>query len=95
MQLAKVIGKIIATNKSGRLAGLKLLVVKQLDEKLNPLARTEVCTDTVEANSGDIVLLCSSSSARKTKMTDGVCTDNTAVALIDSIASNKKYVYKK
>jgi microcompartment protein CcmK/EutM len=95
MQFAKVTGKIVATNKTGRLAGLKLLVVKRLDDKLNPLAKTEVCTDTVDANSGDIVLLCSSSSARKTRMTEGVCTDNAAVALVDSISSNNKCVYKK
>lgn len=95
MKFGKVIGQIISTRKAGNVEGLKLLVVHYLDEKLRETQKTAACIDTVKAKQGDIVLLCSSSSARMTKLTRHVCTDNTIVGIVDSISSNKKDWYKK
>lgn len=89
MQLGKVIGQVVSTRKVGKMKGLRLLMVQQLDEALNPLSRVEVLTDTVNARSGDVVLACSSSSARSTGMTKGVCTDHSIVAIVDSISYGK------
>ena len=95
MRFAKIIGNTIATSKTGKINGLKLLVARHLNEKLEEMNKTEVCVDTIDADVGDIILLCSSSSARKTKKTKGVCTDNIAVALVDSISTNSKDWYIK
>ena len=95
MRLGKVIGNVVATSKAGKLEGLKLLVARHLNEKLEEMKKTDVCVDTIDADIGDIILLCSSSSARKTKKTEGVCTDNIAVGLVDSISTNNKDWYKK
>lgn len=95
MQLGKVIGNVVSTSKSGRLEGLRLLLVRNLNEKLDPRQWTCVCTDTVNAKPGDIVLTCSSSSARCTSVTRNVCTDNTIVAIVDIISAKKKDVYRK
>ena len=95
MQLGRVIGNVVATQKESNLRGLKLLVVEYLDEKLNSLGKSIVCTDTVSSGTGDVVLLCSSSSARLTKVTKDVCTDNSIVGIVDSISSSNKVVYKK
>ena len=94
MQLGKVIGNVVSTNKSDRLEGLRLLIVRNLNEKLDSGRWTCVCTDTVNAKPGDIVLTCSSSSARCTQTTGDVCTDNTIVAIVDAISAGKKDVYR-
>ena len=93
MKLGRVIGSVVAVRKVDNLKGSTLLVVEYLDEKLNSRNKSAVCTDTVSAGEGDIVLLCSSSSARITDATRKVCTDNTIVGIVDSIYSNKKYVH--
>ena len=93
MKIGKVIGQIITTQNEGNIQGKKLLVVRYLDEKLNETQNTTACVDSVNANLGDIVLLCSSSSARLTKVTHDVCTDNTIVGIIETISSKKKNWY--
>lgn len=95
MKLGKVIGKIISTKKEGNLDGLKIMAVKYLDENLNDTKKTIACIDTVSAGDGDLVLLCSSSSARFTKMTQNVATDAAIVGIVDSISAGKKYKFKK
>ena len=70
-------------------------MVSYLDENLIDTKKTAACIDTVSAGEGDIVLLCSSSSARITKMTRNVASDNTIVGIIDAISSGSKYTYKK
>ena len=95
MQLGKVIGNVVSVQKENNLIGLKLLVVDYLDEKLQSLGKSAVCTDTVSAGPGDLVLLCSSSSARLTKLTKDVCTDNSIVGIVDSISSNNNMLYQK
>lgn len=95
MKLGKVIGNVVSTRKEGNVGGLKILVVSYLDENLIDTKKTAACIDTVSAGSGDIVLLCSSSSARMTNMTKNVATDNTIVGIVDSISSNSRYIYRK
>jgi microcompartment protein CcmK/EutM len=95
MKLGKVIGNVVSTSKEGNITGLKILVISYLDENLNDTKKTAACIDTVSAGEGDIVLLCSSSSARMTKMTRHAASDNTIVGIVDAISSGSKYTYKK
>ena len=95
MKFGKVIGQIISTQKTGNVGGLKLSVVRYLNEKLEETPYTAACIDSVQANTGDVVLLCFSSSARMTKTTRYVCTDNTIVAIVDTISSGQTDWYKK
>ena len=59
MHLAKVIGKVIATQKSEKLVGGKLLVIKAIDEKKNIMEQETpyVAVDSVGAGVGDYVLV--------------------------------------
>ncbi len=93
MKFGKVIGQIITSHNEGNIQGKKLFVVRYLDEKLHETQKTTACVDSVKANTDDIVLLCSSSSARLTKITNNVATDNTIVGIVDTISSNKKDWY--
>jgi ethanolamine utilization protein EutN len=95
MQFGKVIGQVISTRKEGKIQGLRLLIVETLDENLKASGKILTSTDTVNARIDDIVLLCSSSSARMTAMTTGVCTDNTIVGIVEVISAGKKDWFKR
>jgi microcompartment protein CcmK/EutM len=95
MQFAKVIGSVVSTHKAGRLEGLPLLVVRYLDAALEPSSKTAVAVDTVHARPGDVVLLCSSSSARMTSKTRDACADLAIVGIADIVSSGRKDVYVK
>ena len=95
MKFGIVIGKVISTRKEGRVEGLKILVVNYLNEKMENTNKSAACIDTVNAGEGDIVLLCSSSSARLTTLTKNVATDNTIVGIVDSVSSGNNYLYRK
>ena len=95
MKLGIVIGNVVSTRKVGNNEGLKMLVVSYLNDELVDTKKTAVCIDTVNAGSGDVVLLCSSSSARLTSMTSKAVTDNTIVGIVDAISTGNKYTYRK
>lgn len=95
MKLGLVIGKVVSTRKEGKLEGLKILIVNYLNENMEKTKETAACIDTVNAGEGDVVLLCSSSSARLTKLTKDVATDNTIVGIVDSVMKEGNYIYKK
>lgn len=95
MKLGKVIGNVVSTKKVTNISSLKILVVNYLDDSMEETGKSAACIDTVGAGEGDIVLLCSSSSARQTRLTKNVCTDNAIVGIVDSISSDNKYIYRK
>jgi ethanolamine utilization protein EutN len=55
MQLAKVIGDVVATRKDEQLAGIKLLVVQPLAPDHQPVGRPLVAVDAVGAGVGEEV----------------------------------------
>jgi ethanolamine utilization protein EutN len=95
MKIGKVIGNVVSTRKVENTTSLKIMVVRYLNELMEEMNTTVACIDTVSAGEGDIVLLCSSSSARLTEKTKNACIDNSIVGIIDSISADSKYIYKK
>jgi ethanolamine utilization protein EutN len=95
MKLGLVIGNVVSTRKVESVGGLKMLVVSYLTDELVDTKRSAVCLDTVGAGAGDVVLLCSSSSARMTSQTRKAVTDNTIVGIVDAISAGSRYTYKK
>ncbi len=56
MHLAKVIGTVVASQKSTALTGVKMLVIQPIDEKKKPKGRPIVATDpNMQAGPGTIV----------------------------------------
>ena len=55
MQIARVIGDIVATCKDDRLLGLKLLVIQPLTPERKPLGRALVAADAAGAGVGEEV----------------------------------------
>jgi ethanolamine utilization protein EutN len=55
MQLARVIGHVVATRKDDNLVGIKLLVVQPLTAERQPVGRPLVAVDSVGAGTGEVV----------------------------------------
>ena len=55
MQLARVIGNVVATRKNEHLVGLTLLVVQPLTPQREPVGRPLVAADSVGAGVGEMV----------------------------------------
>jgi microcompartment protein CcmK/EutM len=57
MQLARVIGQVVATRKDENLVGIKLLLVQPLTAERQPAGRPLVAVDSVGAGTGEVVFL--------------------------------------
>jgi len=66
MQLARVVGTVVATRKEESLQGLKLLLVRPLDDEGRESGNAIVSADAVGAGPDEIVLIAAGSSARQT-----------------------------
>jgi ethanolamine utilization protein EutN len=55
MQLARVIGHVVATRKDDNLVGIKLLVVQPLTAERQPVGRPLVAVDSMGAGAGEVV----------------------------------------
>jgi len=93
MQLARVVGTVVATVKEARMRDLKLQVVALLDERGRATGGYQVAVDAVGAGHGDVVLFAGGSSARQTALTDGKPTDATIMAIVDSWDVEGKVVW--
>ena len=90
MQLAKVIGSVVSTQKSPSLTGKKLLLVQLLNaDGTHPeqeRLREEVAVDSVGAGEGEIVLIARGSSARWVFSEPNEAIDLAIVGIVDSLS---------
>ncbi len=85
MILGKIIGTVWATRKDDSLTGSKLLIVKQLDLKMQEKESFVVAVDSVGAGDGEIVLVATGSSARQTTITKNKPVDAVVMAIVDKL----------
>ncbi len=95
MQIARVIGSTIATIKDEKLTGRKLLIVREADETGQAIGKPYVAVDTVDAGTGDLVLVAQGSSARQTSFTKDSPVDSVIMAVIDSLELSGKVTFRK
>ncbi|MFO0980757.1 MAG: EutN/CcmL family microcompartment protein [Planctomycetota bacterium] len=95
MQIAEVVGTVVATQKDRKLDGLKLQVLAVRDDRNRPTGGYVVAVDAVGAGHGDLVLFATGSSARQTTLTEGKPTDAVVMAIIDSWDVQGDLVYQK
>jgi microcompartment protein CcmK/EutM len=84
MQLAMVIGTVVASAKSERTDGLKMLILQPLDLDGQPKGVYVVAFDAIGAGEGEIVLYATGSSARQTPATENRPADATIFAIVDT-----------
>ena len=87
---------MVSTNKSEKLTGLKLLIVKPIDmETFEEKGSLMVAIDAVGAGEGEVVMCVGGSSSRQTAITDGRPVDQSIVAIIDTIEIEGQRKFEK
>ena len=84
MQLARVIGTVVATVKNDSLAGRKLLIIQSLNKNLDAQGKPMVAIDSVGAGVGELVFWCRGKEASFPFKREDTPTDCTIVGIIDS-----------
>ncbi len=86
MQLARVIGTVVATAKNDSLEGRKLLVIQSVNARLQPQGQPLVALDAIGAGVGELVFWCRGKEASFPFKREDTPTDCTVVAIVDSPA---------
>lgn len=94
MQLGKIVGTVVSTQKDEKLEGLKFHIVKHVDVNIKPTGSFVIAVDSVGAGVGEVVLTAAGSSARQTDITKDKPVDTVIMAIVDvlEIDGENKYV---
>lgn len=95
MQIAKIIGSVVATQKDEGLRDHKLLVCQVHSHENKPTEQYVVAVDAVGAGPGDLVLYATGSSARQTLQTKDRPCDAVVMAVVDSWDIDGSNIYEK
>ncbi len=86
MQLAQVIGTVVATEKAAGLEGVRLLVIQPLDKHETPSGEPLVAADAVDmAGPGELVYFVSSREAAEALEPRFVPVDHAIVGIVDDV----------
>ena len=95
MQLAKVRGTVVSTQKDPSLRGVKLLLLQLINEEGQILPEYEVAADSVGAGFDEWVLISRGSGARQVLGNEQRPVDAAVVAIIDTVYVEDRLVYGK
>jgi len=95
MILAQVTGTVVSTRKDSGLAGLKLLLVREVDAAFQPAGNALVAVDAVGAGSGELVLVAAGSSARLTEATRDRPVDHVICGIVDAVELGGRDAWRK
>ncbi|OKH40917.1 carbon dioxide concentrating mechanism protein CcmL [[Phormidium ambiguum] IAM M-71] len=95
MQIAKVRGTVVSTQKDPSLRGAKLLLLQFVDEEGKLLPGYEVAADIVGAGLDEWVLVSRGSAARIASGNENRPLDALVVAIIDTVNMDNRLVYSK
>jgi ethanolamine utilization protein EutN len=87
MQLARVIGTVVATVKADGLDGVKFLIIQPLDRRQQPTGEPVVAADAVHmAGPGELVYFVSAREAAQALPETFVPVDHAIVGIVDQVA---------
>lgn len=95
MNLARVVGTVVATQKEPSMAGATLLLLERISERLEAKGDFVVAVDAVGAGAGEVVLFASGSSARQTAVTRERPADAVVMAIVDAFTIGDDVVFRK
>ncbi len=96
MQLARVVGTVVSTQKTKLITGMKLLVVEPVDARtLQAAGKPLVAVDGVGAGEGEVVLYVTGSSSRLTERTKDRPVDATIMAIVDFVEVDGEQTFAK
>ena len=86
MQLARVVGSVVATEKVDGLEGIRLLLIQPLDKSQEPKGSSVVAADAVHmAGPGELVYYVSSREAAEAMPVRFVPVDHAIVGIVDDV----------
>lgn len=89
MQLARVVGTVVATVKSPGLEGVALLVVQPLDRGLAPVGEKVVAADALRmAGPGELVYIVAAREAALAMPEPFVPVDHAIVGIVDAVSAS-------
>ena len=90
MQLAQVIGTVVATRKYEGLTGIKFLIVQPLTKEQKPTGEPLVAADaTTQAGPGELVFIVGSREAAQALPITFVPVDHAIVGIVDEVDLDK------
>ncbi len=98
MFIAKIVGSLVSTQKTGSMVGSKLMMIEpyvvdpQTRDRFKTTSRSLVAVDIVGAGEGDFVLVVQGSSARMTPETKSLPVDCTIIGVIDTVTLDRRNV---
>jgi len=95
MQIAKVRGTVVSTQKDPSLRGLKLLLLQLINEEGQILPEYEVAADSVGAGFDEWVLISRGNAARQVLGNEQRPVDAAVVAIIDTVYVEDRLIYSK
>ena len=95
MQIAKVLGTVVSTQKDPSLTGLKFLLLQFIDEAGQLLPKYEVAADSVGAGVDEWVLVSRGSAARQSDRNQNRPLDALVVGIIDTVTVDNQPLYNK
>lgn len=88
MQLARVLGTVVATRKYEGLEGIKFLIIQPLDKAQQPAGEPVVAADaTAQAGPGELVFVVASREAALTLPIWFVPVDHAIVGIVDQVTT--------
>ena len=85
MNLARVVGTIVATIKNESLNGKKILIIKPLDSRRRPFGKAMIALDSIGAGVGEDVYYVKGKEASFPFLPEEVPTDTTIVGIVDRV----------
>jgi carbon dioxide concentrating mechanism protein CcmL len=95
MQIARVRGTVVSTQKEPSLMGVKFLYLQFMDETGQPMPKYEVAADSVGAGIGEWVLVSRGSAARQVPGSEKRPLDAVVVGIIDTVSVDNRSLYSK
>ncbi len=95
MDLARVVGTVVATRKESRLEGFKILLLQMADQFGKASGASLVALDSVGAGVGELVLVVRGSSARLACELETYPVDAVILGIVDTISTHDRITYAK
>jgi microcompartment protein CcmK/EutM len=95
MQLARVVGTVVASKKDEKMVGVPFLVLRDLDLENRSTGGSIVAADPIGADRGEVVLYSKGSSARQTEITRDRPNDAVICGVVDQWEVNGVEKYRK
>lgn len=95
MQIAKVRGTVVSSQKAPSLTGVKFLLLQFVDENGEALPEYEVAADIVGAGVDEWVLVSRGSGARQESKYETRPIDAMVIGIIDTVTVSNRLLYSK